>query len=151
MAGMFYNTIFNQDISTWNTANVTDMSNMFGYASAFNQDIGGWHTGKVTNMRAMFGYACAFNQNIGGWNVGALTDATNMFSGVALSSIHYDALLQGWDEQALQSTVTFSGGNSQYCAGKSAREPGLSIRMGHHRRRVQLPAGKRLRHHRQDR
>ena len=43
-----------------------------------------------------------------------------MFEQVTLSTANYDALLNGWDTQTLQSTVTFSGGNSQYCAGKSA-------------------------------
>ena len=32
------NTTFNQDISSWDVSNVTDMSGMF-YESAFNQDI----------------------------------------------------------------------------------------------------------------
>jgi len=39
---------FNQDIGSWNTAQVTDMQYMFNSASAFNQDIGSWNTEKVT-------------------------------------------------------------------------------------------------------
>ena len=69
----------------------------------------------------MFEYASAFNQNIGNWNVGALINAEGMFSGVTLSTHNYDALLIGWDAQALQPNVTFDGGNSKYCAGESAR------------------------------
>ena len=52
---------FNQDIGSWNTAQVTTMQSMFYYASAFNQDIGSWNTAKVTTMAYMFSYASAFN------------------------------------------------------------------------------------------
>ena len=39
---------FNQDISTWDTSSVTEMTFMFYKAPAFNQDIGGWNTSNVT-------------------------------------------------------------------------------------------------------
>ena len=45
---------FNQDIGSWNTAQVTNMNGMFIHASAFNQDIGSWNTAKVTTMECMF-------------------------------------------------------------------------------------------------
>ena len=45
---------FNQDIGSWNTAEVTDMDSMFYYASAFNQDIGSWNTAQVTTMYICF-------------------------------------------------------------------------------------------------
>ena len=46
-------TSFNQDISSWDTSNVTDMSRMF-YQSNFNSDIGGWDTSNVIDMSYMF-------------------------------------------------------------------------------------------------
>ena len=97
------------------------MNYMFSGASAFNQPIGNWDTGNVTNMNGMFSGASAFDQNLGTWNVDALTTAQSMFADVTLSTANYDALLNGWDAQALQPNVTFSGGNSQYCTGEAAR------------------------------
>jgi hypothetical protein len=72
-------------------------------------------------MDSMFKDATAFDQDLGSWDVSALKNASSMFNGVKLSPVNYDALLIGWEAQALRSGVTFSGGNSTYCLGESAR------------------------------
>ena len=45
-----------QDISKWNTNNVTNMSNMFYYCSSLSSlpDISKWNTNNVINMSYMF-------------------------------------------------------------------------------------------------
>ena len=75
---------FNQDISKWNTGNVTNMSTMFSFASTFNQDISTWNTGNVTNMFGMFSYALTFNQDISTWNVGRVVEHRNFSLGTNL-------------------------------------------------------------------
>ena len=105
MADMFHGAAaFNQDIGSWNTAQVTNMVDMFMApprstktsdrgiprrsrtwvhvhgAAAFNQDIGSWNTAQVTNMGSMFNDAAAFNQDIGSWNTAQVTDMEFMFN-----------------------------------------------------------------------
>ncbi len=60
---------FNQDISSWDVSNVTNMSYMFHYAESFNRNISNWMTNKVQNMEHMFDYAESFDQNISNWLV----------------------------------------------------------------------------------
>jgi surface protein len=82
MNGMFYGTkVFNQNISAWSTLNVTNMANMFNTAEAFNQNISSWNTSKVTTMNSMFNTAKAFNQNISAWNTLNVTSMADMFYG----------------------------------------------------------------------
>jgi surface protein len=117
MLYMFYNaTSADPDTSAWDTAAVTNMQQMFFGATSANPDVSNWDTGAVTTMAGMFQGASSFDRDIGSWNVSALTNASNMFQGVGLSVANYDSLLIGWDARALQSDVSFSGGNSVYCA-----------------------------------
>jgi len=117
MQGMFHSAVdFNNGgvaLDWSDTSKVTDMSYMFWYADTFNQDVSGWNTSEVTTMYAMFvGYdakdfnngdvaldwsdtrkvttmtdmfrnAANFNQDVSGWNTGAVTSMNYMFTGAA--------------------------------------------------------------------
>ena len=51
MSGTFFGSYaFNQDLSKWDVSAVTNMGNMFSYASAFNQDLSKWDVSAVTDM-----------------------------------------------------------------------------------------------------
>nr|WP_308431638.1 BspA family leucine-rich repeat surface protein [Mycoplasmopsis bovis] len=58
---------FNQDISKWNTSNVTEMDGMFWDATNFNQDLNSWNVEKVTSMINMFSNTKKFNSNLDNW------------------------------------------------------------------------------------
>jgi surface protein len=104
---------FNSDISRWDTSAVTDMSSMFSFASAFNADISGWDTGAVATMESMFEIASSFSSDISSWDTSKVTNFGNMFRSASSFNVNLDA----WDT----STVThmyqmFSGVSAmKYC------------------------------------
>ncbi|MCX8483252.1 MAG: BspA family leucine-rich repeat surface protein, partial [Crocinitomicaceae bacterium] len=80
MSSMFEGaTLFNSDISTWETSNITNMAYMFESATTFNQNIGGWNTSNVSYMHGMFFNASLFNQDIGLWNTNNVIRMDDMF------------------------------------------------------------------------
>ena len=87
MAELFLDCGTNEDISAWNTAQVTNMYGMFWRATYFNQPIGEWDVSKVTDMGNMFHEASSFNQPLNGWtttsldrwDTSALTAMNSMF------------------------------------------------------------------------
>jgi len=115
--------IFNDNISTWNTGNVSNMAYMFLDAPAFDQDISSWDVGNVVTMYAMFGRAYAFNQNLGSWDIGSVTNMGSMFLGLTLPNATYNAILNSWAAQTVKPNVAFGAGNSKYSiAGLNSRQ-----------------------------
>jgi len=118
---------FNQDISSWNTSNVEDMTNMFELASSFNQDISNWDVGSVIYMMGMFLGATSFNQDIGSWDVSNVT--ANQYTGMGylfhnsgLSTNNYDNILIGWSQQNVNSNIELGAEGINYCNGEDARQ-----------------------------
>jgi surface protein len=98
-------TIFNGDITGWNTSNVTIMSGMFRLATNFNQDISGWDVSSVTNFDNMFNSARAFNQNISGWALGsgATLNVDAMFGGAI--AFNNGGVALAWGSKTNKATI----------------------------------------------
>ena len=101
-------TLFNQNISSWNTSTVSNMVSMFQGATAFNQNISSWSVANVTNMTSIFNGASSFSQNLGAWLVTGITGAglTTWESGFNVTT--YSQTLIGWATEAVKSGVTMS-------------------------------------------
>ena len=82
---------FNEDLSSWNTSQVTDFREMFNGCTAFNNGANGnsgnnpltWDTGDAVYMRGMFRNCVNFNQTLrdasgyGDWDVSKLGTGTD--------------------------------------------------------------------------
>ena len=66
-------------ISTWQTGEVTDMSQLFKDKKKFNEDISSWDVSNVTNMGYMFAFASSFNQPLEKWDVCKVTIMNRIF------------------------------------------------------------------------
>jgi parallel beta-helix repeat protein/surface protein len=94
MSQMFDNaTSFNGNISNWDTSKVKSMYFMFNDATSFNQDVSNWDTGNVSNMGYMFDSASSFDQNLSSWNTSNVTNMYAMFRNV----FEFDYNLGSWD------------------------------------------------------
>ena len=93
MSNMFRdNDIFGQDLGAWDVSNVTNMNNMFrGSRFLNNNDITAWDVSNVTNMGLMFKDSEDFNQDISVWNTSSVTTYTRMFENTTLMINNYNA------------------------------------------------------------
>lgn len=71
---------FNQDLSYWNTSRVVSLDRAFMGAYSFNSDISRWDTSRVTSMYGAFWRAISFNQPIGSWDTSNVTDMSYLFA-----------------------------------------------------------------------
>ena len=88
---------FNQDITNWDTSNITNMKQMFLNNKSFNQPIGAWDVSSVTNMQFMVSQAVAFNQNCSAWNLStSLTNVDRFGFANGMSDDNWTDTLVGW-------------------------------------------------------
>ena len=97
MVSVIVGITFNQNISSWDVSNVTDMQSMFSQQENFDQPIGNWDVSNVTNMFAIFSASSTtpqnFNQNIGNWDVSNVTNMGYMFYGAT----SFNQPIGNWD------------------------------------------------------
>ncbi len=126
MTGMFSGaTNFNGDISNWDVSSVTSIAFMFQNASSFNVDISAWNVSSVWYMDAMFEAAISFDQNLGSWDLTrtSLGGIPRMLLGSGMSSMNYDATLQGWAANPnTPANLTNFNSSITYCAAEAARD-----------------------------
>lgn len=106
----------NPNVSNWNTSSIINMRGMFQGASSATPNVGNWNTQNVQFMDFMFAGATSSNPDMSNWNIGDVTDMTGMFNIVSLPKSTYDAALENFSSQTVNSGVVFHAGNSQYCA-----------------------------------
>jgi surface protein len=85
--------VFNSDISKWDTSSVINMTAMFRDTSVFNSDISGWDTSSVVNMGYMFKGALVFNSDISEWDTSYVTNMESMF----YSATSFNQDIREWD------------------------------------------------------
>ena len=117
MISMFGNTLkAKPNTALWDTGMVTDMSSMFSNALLANPNTSSWNTSMVTSMNSMFINAVNASPDVTQWDITQVGNFVNIFQGVTLPTIDYDALLIAFNNQNVQQGLTFSGGNSTFCS-----------------------------------
>ena len=119
MEDLCFDSLFNQDISSWNTSNVkyfnsafashTPNDLYFGYDSQFNRPIGSWDTSAALEMISMFHRNFSFDQTINNWDVSKVTLMTSMFY---LSIFNQD--ISNWDTSNVGSMSNMFWSNAAF-------------------------------------
>ena len=102
--------VSNQDLSRWDTSNVTTMASMFEGNKVINQDLSNWDVSSVDSMWEMFR---ASNFNNGGqpliWDTSSVTNMAKMFDRAGLFNVD----ISSWDVSSVENmAIMFWDANS---------------------------------------
>ena len=86
-------TLFNGDISNWNTSNAISIGSLFYQASSFDGDLSLWDVSKVTNMSSAFFSASSFSGDLSSWITTSLINCASVF----LNAILFNSDIGSWD------------------------------------------------------
>jgi surface protein len=90
-------TLFNADLSGWDTSNAVTMEMAFQGAESFDGDLSSWNVGKVTSMSKMFQNAHKFRGiGLSSWNTSKVQNFNSTFEGADL----FDGNLSEWNTQS---------------------------------------------------
>jgi Mycoplasma protein of unknown function, DUF285 len=72
---------FNSSMTNWDMGRVTTMKGIFSEAEAFDQDVSSWNVASVSDFSYAFSYAYAFtgHGNISSWNTSSAVSMQHMF------------------------------------------------------------------------
>jgi surface protein len=113
----------NPGTTNWDVSSVTDMYFMFNAASSANPDTTNWDVSNVTNMNRTFLSASSANPDTSNWDVSNVTDMSFIFQGSNLSVDNLTACYENWSQLTLQNNVTFGAANIKYnSTGQTGRD-----------------------------
>jgi len=84
---------FNQDLSWWDTSNVTTLESTFENCIIFNQVLSSWDTSQVTSLKNTLKGTHQNRGSVEGWN----TSNVLSMSGTFWDAPHMNSNLSGWD------------------------------------------------------
>jgi surface protein len=85
---------FNEDISSWDTCNVSSLAFTFAGAISFDQDLSSWNTSSVTNMHETFRDAHSFTgKGLENWKTRSVTSLEKSFA----NAYAFQGDLSSWD------------------------------------------------------
>ena len=117
---------FDQPIGAWNVSKVTNFAELFqgvwNNQTIFNQDLSDWDTAAATAMNSMFLYSGSFTgDGVSSFDIAEVTTMARMLEGAnALTTANYDALLIAWEGQTEQADVSFHAGDAVMTTGGDA-------------------------------
>jgi trimeric autotransporter adhesin len=77
---MEHATVFDSNLSAWDTSQLSDVSYMFYWVSNFSGNgVEKWNVSNVVNMAAMFSSCDSFNADLSNWDVSQVKNMTHAF------------------------------------------------------------------------